>query len=393
MNVFTHSLHPNSVIGIICHGVLGGSSKMGLMLAKELATRGYQVIYYSIDKQFWPLLADSNIKTIQLPMPPKHLNYSSDKLHESWDNSDSEVIADFLFEEYFRSKINVFHFHYGNPFAAIGAQLKIKIRNKLGLEKQLPRFVITLHGTDVYYVNDTYTQSLRKEELKHFDVVTTVSQSLSDLAKIKFSLCSEPKVIYNFTHFTPLDADRKETATLTLAHISNFRPIKNLAFLAEVFINLLKIKPARLILVGDGPDFKTLKQLLIKGMVWNKIEVAGVLKHGLDKIFMKTDILLMTSNYESFCLTALEAMAFNVPVVAPNIGGFKELIKDFKNGCLFSPGNIIMAVNAILDAYNLDKNTVKKTNSQSIENKFSSQKIINNYIKCYQNPKNKDYDE
>ena len=333
-------------IGILCHSSFGGSARIATELAIGLAKRGHIVHLFArtIPFGYWDVSSGVHLHIITSRLEN---NLPSAELQVDW--QDKEFEAYMIEVMKIAASLDVLHFHYAIPFAFVVEEVK----RRLGAA--CPLLVGTLHGTDVsIHGRDPVRGPQLIRALQSVDVLTTVSVSHSDLSIEIFGLVTPPQVIQNFVDlekFYPRDADAiglRMQRRPRIAHVSNFRAVKQPEVMAKVFLKIREKMDSELWLIGDGPEMDTVKNIFrqndMDGDVryWNiQQEVAGLLA--------QTDILLITSWMESFCLAALEAMACGLPVVASRVGGLPEVVLDGKTGLLYDLDQPDQAVQSVLD--------------------------------------------
>jgi L-malate glycosyltransferase len=240
-----------------------------------------------------------------------------------------------------RHAVSVLHYHYAWPFAGIVRRLK----RRLGAAA--PQFVCTFHGTDV-------TQppgDARRFALADTDAYTTVSHAYAALATKRLGLPAAPAVIPNFVDAPgcPHSIDFAQCGRRPrLIHVSNFRPVKDPAAIAAIFAAVQRQVDAELWLVGDGPGLPALRARLRHAGVEHRVRVFGYRRDPFD-LLRRCDVLLMTSREESFCLTALEAMACGLAVVGTAVGGFTELVSDGDCALLYPAGDDAAGARRVLE--------------------------------------------
>ncbi len=211
-------------------------------------------------------------------------------------------------------------------------------------------FITTLHGTDITLVGaDRSYFPITKFSIEQSDGVTAISSYLRDRTREAFSIQGEIEVIRNFVNCdvyvrspTKVVAMRPRFASKDeklLVHLSNFRPVKRILDVVEVFARVAQALPARLMLIGDGPDRSAAEHLALKLDVQDRIHFLGK-QDNVNELLPLADIMLTPSEMESFGLAALEAMACSVPTIATRVGGVPELIDDGVNGLLFPIGDV-----------------------------------------------------
>jgi N-acetyl-alpha-D-glucosaminyl L-malate synthase BshA len=247
--------------------------------------------------------------------------------------------------------LDILHFHYAVPFASVALEVK------RSLEWAAPPVIGTLHGTDVsVYGRDPVIGSRLAQTLRHMDELTTVSNSHASLAVDVLGLSSRPLVIPNFvdlSRFRPRDllpTSSHEVGTKLstwprprIAHVSNFRPVKDAQSMARVFLGIRKHMEAELWLIGEGPEMDGVRSILQQSGFEKDVRYWG-LNRDVAPLLAQTDLLLMTSLSESFCLAALEAMACGVPVLTTRVGGLPEVVVHGKTGFLYPAGDTQTAV-------------------------------------------------
>jgi len=321
-------------IGIICHASYGGSSKVAINLAAHLAMR-HTVHVFAIHKPHFchNLEKLDNVIFHEITLP-NALNWHPAELQLNWPDHLTELFLEKLLTVTAQENLDILHFHYAIPFAKFAVTVKNKLKEKS------PAIIGTLHGTDIT-MHDTYADSL-KNILAQVDLLTTASEYYADLARNVYSLSQKPLAIPNFIDlhdFRMNVQSNKIKEPYKIIHVSNFRPIKNSIQLAEIFMLIHKKIPSRLCLIGDGPQMPSIKKIFAEHGLAHDVEYYG-LQQKIIPFIADADLLLMSSKSESFCLSALEAIAAGVPVIAPRVGGLPELIVSGKHGFLYPPDDI-----------------------------------------------------
>jgi L-malate glycosyltransferase len=219
-------------------------------------------------------------------------------------------------------------------------------------------FITTLHGTDITLVGlDSSYLPITRFGIEQSHGVTAISSYLRNRTREAFDITSEIEVIRNFVNcdvyvrkpelvsaMRPRFADPDEHL---IVHLSNFRPVKRVPDVIEVFARISRVLPSRLMLIGDGPDRSLAEQLALRYGVQDRIHFLGK-QDNVNELLPLADLMIMPSQMESFGLAALEAMACGVPAIATHVGGVPELIDDQRNGLLFEVGDVeSMAASAI----------------------------------------------
>lgn len=317
-------------------------------LGKRLALRGHEVHFISYDRPFKLDIFHENIfhhevEVIDYPLfkfPPYMMALAS-KIAEvsKWANLD------------------LVHVHYAIPHS-----VSAFLARQLVKDKRLP-IVTTLHGTDITIVgHEPQFYDITKFSIEESDVVTAVSQSLKEETTSIFKLEKDIRVIYNFIN--PEEYHRLLVPGLkerfaapdekVIIHISNFRPVKRLKDVVDIFNLIRKAVPAKLLMVGDGPDGPAIHQYIDSTGLSESVRFLGKQERVIELLSI-SDLCLLPSEKESFGLAALEAMACGVPVVASETGGLPEIIRDGENGYLLPVGNTLaMAEKALMVLQNHD---------------------------------------
>ena len=373
------------IIGIVCYPTFGGSGVVATELGLELSKRGHEVHFITYSQPVRLELLSNNVHYHEVNVPEYPLFH-----YQPYELALSSKLVDTVKIH----KIEVLHVHYAIPHAYAAYMAK-----KMLLEEgiNLP-IVTTLHGTDITLVGShpfykpAVTFSINKS-----DAVTSVSQSLKDDTLRLFNIKRKIEVVPNFidlgkySHsFT--DCQREMMACpdeKIITHISNFRPVKRINDIINVFYNIQKEIPAKLMMVGDGPEKEPAERLCEKLGIENKVIFFGKSRE-IDKILCFSDLFLLPSESESFGLAALEAMACAVPVISSNTGGIPEVNKHGVSGFLSNVGDVEdMTKNALYILQNEDVLKTFKTNARIEATKFDIHNIVPFYEAIYKTVLNK----
>jgi N-acetyl-alpha-D-glucosaminyl L-malate synthase BshA len=266
--------------------------------------------------------------------PPDGLSASA-RLDTRWSRRDLQAFAHLLAEVAGARRLDLVHFHYAVPFAALVEELRMR------LGPNAPRLVGTLHGTDVSIYGRHPRRGRRLAgALASVNALTTVSHSHAAMSSSVFGLPAQPEVIPNFvdeTKFRP-SGNGWSARRPRIVHVSNFRSVKDPEEVARVFVRLTREADAELWLVGDGELMRPVRRILARAGMQERVRRFGLTSRVQD-VLVHTDLLLLTSRTESFGLAALEAAACGVPTVAPRVGGLPEVVADGETGLLFDPGD------------------------------------------------------
>jgi len=333
-------------IGILCHSSFGGSARIATELAVGLAKRGHSVHLFTRTVPFGYWDASSGVNLHIITSRPEN-NLPSAELHIDWQDKEFEAYLSEVMK--IAASLDVLHFQYAVPFAYVAAEVK----RRLG--EASPLLVGTLHGTDVsIHGRDPIRGPQLTQALQSADVLTTVSVNHSNLSAEIFSLTTSPQVIQNFVDlekFHPRDAGAFGLSAQRrprISHVSNFRAVKQPEVMAKVFLKIHEKMDSELWLIGDGPEMNSVKDFFRQNHIDSDVSYWDI-QHEVAGLLAQTDLLLITSRMESFCLAALEAMACGVPVVASRVGGLPEVVLDGKTGLLFDLDQPDQAVRSALD--------------------------------------------
>ncbi|WP_452222013.1 N-acetyl-alpha-D-glucosaminyl L-malate synthase BshA [Lacinutrix salivirga] len=367
-------------IGIVCYPTFGGSGVVATELGLELSKRGHEIHFITYNQPVRLELLGSNLHFHEVNVPEYPLFH-----YQPYELALSSKLVDMVKLH----KIEVLHVHYAIPhaYAAYMAQKMLREDNIY-----IP-IVTTLHGTDITLVGShpfykpAVTFSINKS-----DAVTAVSQSLKEDTLRLFDIKNDINVVTNFIDLNKFnhgftDCQRAMMATedeKILTHISNFRPVKRIEDVIKIFYNVQKEMPAKLMMVGEGPEKEPAERLCEKLGIADKVVFFGN-SNEIDRILCFSDLFLLPSETESFGLSALEAMASGVPVISSNTGGIPEVNKEGFSGFLSEVGDVkSMSENAIhilSDASRLNK---FKSNAKLEAARFDIHSIVPQYEKIYE---------
>ena len=287
--------------------------------------------------------------------------------------------------------LDLLHVHYAIPHS-VSALLARQMLASRG--RTLP-FITTLHGTDITLVGlDRSYLPITKFSIEQSDGVTAISSHLRERTREAFEITSEIEVIHNFVNCDFYLRNPELVAAMRprfaapdeslFVHLSNFRPVKRVQDVIEVFARVACVLPARLMLIGDGPDRSAAEQLALHYKVQDRIHFVGK-QDNVNELLPLADLMLMPSQMESFGLAALEAMACSVPTIATRVGGVPELIDDQYNGMLFDIGDI-ESMSAAAIALLRDKPRLEALSTaarKTAQDRFCATRIIPQYESYY----------
>jgi N-acetyl-alpha-D-glucosaminyl L-malate synthase BshA len=370
-------------IGITCYPTYGGSGVVATELGIELAARGHEVHFITYSQPFRLTGREANIRYHEVPVsnyplfeyPPYDLALAT-RMAE---------VAEF-------HDLDLLHVHYAIPHS-VSALLARQMLAARG--RHLP-FITTLHGTDITLVGlDRSYLPITRFGIEQSDGVTAISSFLGDQTRENLDVSCDIEVIRNFVNCDFYQRDpalvaqqrprfAKQNERL-LVHLSNFRPVKRVLDVIQVFSRVSKALPARLLLIGDGPDRSAAEFLAKRLGLTQQIDFVGK-QENVNELLGLADLMIMPSEMESFGLAALEAMACCVPAVATRVGGVPELIDSGKNGLLFEIGDVegmaagaisILSDPALLEA-------MSKNARRTAQAHFCASRIIPLYERYYE---------
>ena len=307
-------------IGIVCYPTFGGSGVVATELGLELSKRGHEIHFITYKQPVRLELISSNVHFHEVNVPEYPLFH-----YQPYELALSSKLVDMVKLH----GIEIVHVHYAIPHA-YAAYMAKKMLKELGI--QLP-IVTTLHGTDITLVgNHPFYKPAVTFSINKSDAVTTVSESLKDDTLRLFNIKDEVEVVPNFIDLDKYDkhyenCDRNMLANegeKIITHVSNMRPVKNVLDVIEVFFNIQKEIPSKLMFIGEGPEKEKAVKRCIELRIVDKVVFFGKSRE-IDKILCYSDLFLLPSKTESFGLAALEAMASKVPVISSNTGGIPEV--------------------------------------------------------------------
>jgi L-malate glycosyltransferase len=324
-------------IGITCYPTYGGSGVVATELGIELAARGHDIHFITYSQPFRLTGREGNIHFHEVAVT----NYPLFE-HPPYDLALATRMAEVA--EFY--SLDLLHVHYAIPHS-VSALLARQMLASRG--RHLP-FITTLHGTDITLVGlDRSYLPITRFGIEQSDGVTAISSYLRDRTREAFGITSEIEVVRNFVNCDVYVRNPELVATMRgrfaepgerlLVHLSNFRPVKRIQDVVEVFARVAHEVPARLMLIGDGPDRSIAEHLAREHHIQDRVHFVGK-QDNVNELLPLADLMLMPSEMESFGLAALEAMACGVPTIATDVGGVSELVENGHNGLLFEVGDV-----------------------------------------------------
>jgi N-acetyl-alpha-D-glucosaminyl L-malate synthase BshA len=320
-------------IGITCYPTYGGSGVVGTELGIELADRGHEVHFIGSALPFRlrqpnERISFHEVEVMSYPLfefPPYDLALAT-KMGEVAKSEDLDLL----------------HVHYAIPHS-----VSAFLARSMLAPKRLP-FITTLHGTDITLVgvNSSYW-GITRFAIEQSDGITAISRDLQEKTYKEFEIQSNIEVIYNFVNCDKYCCRKSEEARRKFApegekilvHLSNFRPVKRVLDVVEIFARVRGQVPSKLLLIGDGPDRSAAEMLAQRKGIREHTFFLGK-QENVEETLGLADVLLLPSEMESFGLAALEAMACEVPPIASRVGGVPELITHGVDGFLAEVGDV-----------------------------------------------------
>tara|TARA_R110002012_G_scaffold81945_2_gene207352 strand:+ start:29011 stop:30150 length:1140 start_codon:yes stop_codon:yes gene_type:complete len=367
-------------IGIVCYPTFGGSGVVATELGIELSKRGHEVHFITYKQPVRLELLGSNVHFHEVTVPEYPLFH-----YQPYELALSSKLVDMVKLH----KIEVLHVHYAIPHA-YAAYMAKKMLQEEGIYVPI---VTTLHGTDITLVGShPFYKTAVTFSINKSDAVTSVSESLKRDTLRLFDIKNDIEVVTNFIDIgkhtnTFTDCQRAMMAAdneRIITHISNFRPVKRISDVIKVFYNIQKEIPAKLMMVGEGPEKEAAEQLAIELGIENKVVFLGN-SHEIDRILCFSDLFILPSETESFGLAALEAMASGVPVISSNSGGIPEVNIHGVSGYLSNVGDVDdMSKNAITILKDTETLNTFKLQATKQASKFDIHEIVPQYEAIYQ---------
>jgi len=366
-------------IGITCYPTYGGSGVIATELGKELALKGHEVhfISYALPfrlSEFVKNIVFHEVETSNYPLfefPLYSLALAS------------KMVEVAQFED-----LDLLHVHYALPHATSAFLAKQMLKSKKDL-----KIITTLHGTDITLVGlEPSFLPLVKFSIEQSDGVTAVSRFLKEKTMTNYS-CEKPiEVIPNFIDSDLYKPDGRTAfreniapnGEKVLVHTSNFRPVKRVPDTIKILKKVIEDVPAKLILVGDGPDRSECERLCRQLDLCDEVKFLGK-QEGLVEILNSADLFLIPSQSESFGLAALEAMSCGLPVISSSVGGLPELISHNETGFIAEIGDVDRMAKYAVDLLRNDRKykLFSKNARDRAVNKFDKSKIIPIYEEFY----------
>ena len=367
-------------IAIVCYPTFGGSGVVATELGLALALQGHEIHFITYKQPVRLEALSENLHFHEVNVPDYPLFH-----FQPYELALSSKLVDMVKLH----QIELLHVHYAIPHA-YAAYMAKKMLQDQGIN--LP-IVTTLHGTDITLVGSyPFYKSAEAFSINHSDCVTSVSESLKKDTLDLFDIRKDIMVIPNFVDFEKHSSHNEDCERHVIApaheriisHVSNFRSVKRILDVIRVFEKIVKEVPAKLIMVGEGPDKQAAMDYCQEHGIADSVKFIGK-SNQVFEVLCYSDLFILPSETESFGLAALEAMMMRVPVISTNTGGLSEVNVEGKTGYLFDVGDVkAMAEKSI--ALLQDEVLLEefKNNAQKEARKFDLNQIVGRYVAVYQ---------
>lgn len=367
-------------IGIACYPTVGGSGIIATELGKLLSERGHEIHFITSSIPFrleklHPKIYYHQVELSHYPVfqyPPYDLALISKM---------AEVID--------REQLDILHVHYAIPHAICAILAREMAQNKV-------KIITTLHGTDITVLGiDQHFKKMITYAIEKSDVVTAVSRSLMEQTKQMLKIDRDIAVIHNFVnekeYFPKTAPGLKRDFNIQpdekiLIHISNFRKVKRVQDIIYTFQKVKEQVKCKLLLVGDGPEYTSMVQLVHELELQDEVLFLGK-QNNISDLLAISDLLLLLSEKESFGLVILEAMACKVPSIGTNVGGIPEVIAHGQTGYIVPAQDVEKAAEYAIQLLTDEKrwHTFSENAYLRAKKHFHSERIVNEYIEIYKN--------
>ena len=368
-------------IGIVCYPTFGGSGVLATELGKALADKGHHVHFITYQQPVRLNEFNTNIYYHEVRVPTYPL----------FDFPPYEIaLASMMVDVIINHDLDLLHVHYAIPHASAAYMAKQIVKQKTG--RNIP-VITTLHGTDITLVGKDKTyEPVVTFSINESDTITAVSENLKEETFKNFAIIKPIEVITNFVDVSrfskkPIDAFKKVIAPhgeKIVVHASNFRKVKRVHDVIKIFSEIRAYLPAKLLMVGDGPERSSTEELARELGVMEDIRFVGK-QEQIEEILVVSDLFLLPSEYESFGLAALEAMAAKCVVISSNAGGLPEINIQGKTGFMANVGDVAAMSEFAISILKNPENLSKMKEAAFLHSKsFDISHIIPLYEKIYQ---------
>lgn len=364
-------------IGVTCYPSLGGSGVIASELGKMLAEEGHQVHFITSSVPFRLGKYYPNIYFHEV-----EVNHYSVFRYPPYDLT----LASRMAQVANREKLDILHVHYAIPHAICAYLAKQMIDHPI-------KVITTLHGTDITVLGyDETLKDMIKFGIEQSDAVTAVSASLIKQTQEVLQIKKPIHKVYNFvdhrayykrntTEFRERYAPHGEKL---IVHISNYRPVKRVMDVAKIFHKITEKIDAKMVFIGEGPDFPKVCQWLREQNLHERIICLGK-QEDTSEILSQMDLMLLPSEQESFGLVALEAMSSGVPVISSDAGGLPEVIEHGISGYTFPIGAVEQMADAAVGLLMDEEKHIQFTKAAMYKAKkeFCANQIVREYEDLY----------
>ncbi|MET1014984.1 MAG: N-acetyl-alpha-D-glucosaminyl L-malate synthase BshA [Paenisporosarcina sp.] len=365
-------------IGITCYPTVGGSGVIATELGKLLAERGHEIHFITSSMPFRLNRMVPNIYFHQV-----EVNSYSVFQYAPYDIALASKMAEVIKQE----NLDVLHVHYAIPHAVCAVLARDMANQHVGI-------VTTLHGTDISILgHDSSLKGAIKYGIEKSDIVTAVSESLKHQTMELIEPDQHIETIFNFVderEYIPRDtSDLRSYFNIApdekvVIHVSNFRKVKHVPDVVKSFAYIRKEMPAKLLLVGDGPEMNHIFQLVKSLKLEQDVLFLGK-QENLSELYAISNLKLLLSEKESFGLVLIEAMACGVPCIGTDIGGIPEVIEHNSNGYIVPLHDVEMVACLAIKLFKDEQlqNRLKENAIQTVQEKFHSSQIVTQYEDLY----------
>lgn len=366
-------------IGVVCYPTFGGSGVLATELGLGLAKKGHQVHFITYRTPFRLTSFQENVYYHEV----NDLNYPLFE-YAPYETTLASKMVDVVLHE----GLDILHVHYAVPHASVAYMAKKILLTK---GKYIP-IVTTLHGTDITLVGkDPAMAPVVQFSINKSDGVTAVSHALKQVTLEAFDIKKDIQVIHNFIDLNRFNRQNKDHFKQAIApngerifiHVSNFRKVKRMEDVIQMFNIVQDQIPATLLMIGDGPERYKMEELCRELQLCDTIRFLGK-QEAVEELLAISDIFVMPSENESFGLAALEAMACGVPVISSNVGGIPEVNIDGETGYISDVGAVEeMAKNALDILSSEEKLDTFRKAALAQAHRFSLESILPKYEAFY----------
>ena len=368
-------------IGIVCYPTYGGSGIVATELGMDLAEKGHEVHFFSLN-----VPARLNIKLPNIFFHRIHVETYPLFQYQPYDLALSTI----LYEKILQYQIDLVHVHYAIPHAYAAYFTKKMLESK---NYKLP-IITTLHGTDITLVGKHPVYKTAVEfSINESDIVTSVSESLKQETLAAFEITNQIIVVPNFIDNEQFLPEKcvccrdhfAEPNEKIILHVSNLRKVKRIQDVIDTFYLIQQKIPAKLIIAGEGPEWELADTMIQEYGIENKVKSLGMVSDLAD-VLKSADLFLLPSAQESFGLAALEAMAASVPVISSNAGGIPEVNIDGLTGFVCPIGDVEQMAEKAIYLLSNEKELMKFSHAAKQKAlTFDKKSILPQYEQIYLN--------